>query len=76
MYISRNRCHKKKIRLENDIVELNKNAEKLYERAETTQKIEFVSQGNAMKRVAKEKEILLKDINETLKSSVDSLKDL
>ena len=64
------------MRLESGIVELNKNADKLNEKAETTQQIEFVSQGNAMKRVAKEKETLLKDINETLKINVDSLKDL
>jgi len=66
----------KKQKLESSISELVMLSEKLYEKAESTGKIDFVSQANAMRRVMKEKQQQVIELEEKIKNGVDSLKKL
>ena len=49
-----------------DVVHLRESADKLYQKAEQTRKISFVSSGNAMKKSIVEKEQELQDLKEQL----------
>ena len=55
-------------RLKTDIAQLTENAKKMYDKRESTRNVSFVTQGNALRRSAKEKQKqvdkLLKDIDE------------
>jgi len=54
-------------RLKTDIAQLTENAEKMYDKSESTRSVSFVTQGNALRRSAEEKQKvvdkLLKDID-------------
>ena len=64
---------KKKRRLENDVDHLQKSADQLYDKAEDSGKIRFVTQANAMKRTAKDKKSELEDLEKDLKAKVKEL---
>lgn len=66
----------KKQKLESSISELSRSSEKLYEKAESTGKTDFVSQANAMRRVMKEKQQQVDKLEEKIKNGVDCLKKL
>jgi len=54
-------------RLKTDITQLTENAKKMYDKSESTRSVSFVTQGNALRRSAEEKQKevdkLLKDID-------------
>lgn len=67
---------KRKVLTENDIEHLEKNAEMLYEKAETSGNLRFVSEANCNRRRAKEKKELLMDLSSQLDEKLKKLKEL
>lgn len=65
---------KKKKRLETDVESLNTTADKLYQKAEATGKIEFVTQANSLKRTVTEKNKDVEKLQHKIQSSVEELK--
>jgi len=43
-------------RLKTDIAQLTENAKKMYDKSESTRSVSFVTQGNALRRSAKERQ--------------------
>lgn len=66
---------KKKIQIERDIQHLEKNADDLSEKAETTGKLQFLSEANCNRRRAKEKKVVLNQIVQKIDEKLNSLRN-
>ena len=62
--------------MDSDIQSLNEAADGLCTKAEATGKLTFVTQANALRRSAKDKVRELADMDESLKSKLEKLKEL
>ena len=67
---------RKRKRMDSDIQSLNEAADGLCTKAEATGKLTFVTQANALRRSAKDKVRELADMDESLKSKLEKLKEL
>lgn len=66
---------KKKKRMESDILSLTKSADSLYDKAEVTGKMEFVTQANSFKRTVKDKKVELEKLNADVDANLQLLKN-
>ena len=66
---------KKKRKMDTDIKSLNETADELCLKAESTGKLIFVTQANSLRKTAKEKFQELTDLNASLNSKLEKLKE-